>query len=316
MQLLDLCPHPLMHAAAWHSTAYYSYNNLSKAATAWEQSIAFARAASTAPPLSADFGIVADHDFYLGTALWAYADRLNEFGKFAQALPLLRESLAIFQARGSRYEMTNGLGTLGRMAFLQGDLAQAHKRLSEAVTIATDFRYHEMLGYLQAFLGLATLYQGDISEARRILSENHRFCTDLKDKGLVARNSIYLAETALCEGLLDEAEQWLNQSFAHFSNPRRIRIDQMERIFVAARLAAAQQHYQHAAALFGLAEQISSRLAYVVTGPRWSAMDTALATVRTTLEPLVFAEAFATGQQMALAEAFATILAPSSITSG
>jgi len=35
-----------------------------------------------------------------------------------------------------------------------------------------------------------------------------------------------------------------------------------------------------------------------------------LATVRATLEPALFAEAFATGQQMALEEAFATLLAP------
>jgi hypothetical protein len=41
--------------------------------------------------------------------------------------------------------------------------------------------------------------------------------------------------------------------------------------------------------------------------------DAALATVREALEPAVFAAAFAVGQQMALAEAFVTILAPGSI---
>ena len=38
--------------------------------------------------------------------------------------------------------------------------------------------------------------------------------------------------------------------------------------------------------------------------------DAALATVRASLDPVVFAEAFATGQQLSLEEAFATILAP------
>jgi len=180
--------------------------------------------------------------------------------------------------------------------------------LYEAVAISTEFNYHEMLGWLQAFLGLATLYHGTISDARRILIENHTFCTDLKDKGLVARNSIYLAETFLAEGLVDEAEQWLEQSSVYYANPRRIRIDQVERFLVAARLAAAQQHYLRAATLFGLAEQIGSRLAYGVTGPRHPVVDTALVTVRAALDPAVFAEAFAVGQQMSLAEAFATIL--------
>lgn len=39
----------------------------------------------------------------------------------------------------------------------------------------------------------------------------------------------------------------------------------------------------------------------------------ALATVQAALEPAAFAEAFAAGQQMALAEAFATLLAPTSV---
>jgi len=36
--------------------------------------------------------------------------------------------------------------------------------------------------------------------------------------------------------------------------------------------------------------------------------DSALATVQSALEPAAFAEAFALGQQMSLAEAFATLL--------
>lgn len=315
MQLLDLCPHPLMHAAAWGLTGGHSHNNLSKAATAWERAIAFARAASESPPLGAEFGVLADRDYRLGNALWSYADRLIEFGKFTQALPMLGESQAIFQARGSRYELIYSLGALGRMALLQGDLAQGHKLLFEAVAISTVFNYQEMVGYLRAFLGLATLYHGSISEARCILSENHDFCIALKekDKGLMARNSIYLAETALSEGLLDETEQWLMQSFAYFSSPRRIRIDQMERLVVAARLAAAQEDYLRAATLFGLVEQIGSYLDYVVTGPRRLAMDTALATVQAALDVDLFAKAFTTGQQLSLDEAYATILAPDPI---
>jgi len=42
----------------------------------------------------------------------------------------------------------------------------------------------------------------------------------------------------------------------------------------------------------------------------------ALATVRDALDPAVFAEAFATGQQMSLEEAFDTLLAPQSISGG
>jgi tetratricopeptide (TPR) repeat protein len=313
MQLLESGPHPLLQAAAWQFIGGSSQRNLPKAATAFERSIALARAAYQSPPLSAAFGMLADRDFRLGYSLWLYADRLNEYGQFAQALPLLREGIAIFQARGTRYETINGLGTLGRMALLQGDLAQAHERLSEAVTLAKEFNYQEMLAHLQGFLGQASLYQGDIAEARRILRENHILCTDLKDKGLVARNAIYLADTYLSEGLVDEADHWLRQSLAFFADPRRIRIDQLERLLVAARLAAAQQQYRRAATLFGLAEQISSRLQYVLAGPLRAQVDAALAMVRAALAPALFAEAFAAGQQLLFDEAYATILAPSQV---
>ena len=65
-------------------------------------------------------------------------------------------------------------------------------------------------------------------------------------------------------------------------------------LWTAARLAAVQQNYLRAATLSGLAEQVSSRIRYVLVEP-----------VRGELEPAVFAEAFAAGRQMSLNEAFA-----------
>lgn len=68
-----------------------------------------------------------------------------------------------------------------------------------------------------------------------------------------------------------------------------------------------------AATLFGLAEQAHSQIHYAISGPMRSLADAALATVKAALEPSVFAEAFAAGQQMSLEEAFATILVPTPI---
>jgi hypothetical protein len=57
----------------------------------------------------------------------------------------------------------------------------------------------------------------------------------------------------------------------------------------------------------------SNRAYFVIGGPMRALADAALATVQTALEPAAFAEAFAAGQGMTLAEAFATILMPSSV---
>jgi hypothetical protein len=50
-----------------------------------------------------------------------------------------------------------------------------------------------------------------------------------------------------------------------------------------------------------------------IAGPMRTLADTALETVRVALDPETFAEAFATGQELSLEEAFATILAASHI---
>jgi hypothetical protein len=162
----------------------------------------------------------------------------------------------------------------------------------------------------QVLLGIVILYRGDPIEARRLLTESMRTGLERKNAVLLARACAYLAETALWEGELDEAGRWLAQSLDHNADPRWNTIDQVERLFLAARLVTAQGAYLRAATLFGLADQLSTRINYVPAEPVRSLIDAALATVRAALDAHGFAEAFATGQQLSLDEAFATILNP------
>ncbi len=310
MQLLAVCSNKVLQAAAWFFIAGFSTDF---SPVAWEQAIALSRVARTEPGPGAEFGAVGDCDFILASCLEDYADRLINRGEIMQAMPLIQESLAICQRRGIYYELADGPGALGSIALLQGDLDQAHTLLHEAVTIATDFKNQGMVGTWQPLLGLVTLYHGNSAEAQRLLSESLRIWLALKNKNGLARVCTYLAETALWEGELARAEHWLAQSLAHAADPRRITIYEVERLWVAARLATAQQQYERAATLFGLAEQMHSQIHYAIAGPMRSLADAALATVRATLDPPIFAAAFAMGQQMALEEAFATILAPTPI---
>ncbi len=57
-------------------------------------------------------------------------------------------------------------------------------------------------------------------------------------------------------------------------------------------------------------EQAHSQIHHVIGGPMRALADDVLATVQAALEPAAFAEAFAAGQGMVLAEAFTTILPP------
>jgi len=308
LALLEVCTDNLLCSAGWHFVAVYA-PDISHTAAAYERSIALARTASAAPGLGAEFCLFTDQGFILVSGIWGYAAFLLISGEVARAAPPAIESLKLFRTRGNRFEIANGLGTVGLLAWLQNDLAQAQRHLQEAVTIATAFTLHEILGNWQPLLGIVTLYIGHAPEARHLLTESLRICLELKDKRLLARVCTYLAEIALWEGLLDEAAHWLAQSLAYYIDPGRSSIYEVARLFVAARLATAQQQYARAATRFGLAEQMHSHIHFVIAGPMRALADAALATVRAELEPTLFAAAFAIGQRMTLVEAFATILA-------
>jgi predicted ATPase len=311
VQLLENCAYKVLRAAgSWWLVVAGTVSQ----GDAQEQAVALARAANEGPRLGAEFGPFADQDFMLSATLWAYANILIMQGELARAVPIAAESLRLFQARGSYTGIGDGIGTLGMLALLQGDLAQAHSRFSEVVTLATAHSSRMMLVEWQPLLGIVTLYRGDAVEARRLLSESLRLCLDLKDKYFMARVCAYLAEVALWEGELDQAEQWLGQSLASRAEPQEFTIYQVERLYTAARLATAQQHYQRAATLFGLAEQFSSQIHYELVGPLRALVDTALVTVRTALDTEIFDDAFTLGQQLSLEEASTTILAPARLT--
>ena len=338
-ELLEVCSDKLLQAAACFWLGW-SATDVAQTVTLVERSIALAQAASEASGLDAEFGAMTDRTFVLANALLLYADNLIDQGEVARAAPVATESLAIFRRRGDPFGIAQCLGTLGRLALLQGDLAQAHKLFHEVMTIATSFNLRPTQCEWQPLLGIVTLYAGDVLTARRLLNESLRLCIELKNKFFLSRVCTYLAELALWEGeafgepgtvrqahrtgaeasselsrtlVEGQAEHWLAQSLGHQADPQRITIFQVTRLFIAARLATAQQQYLRAATLFGLADQMHSQIYDAIAGPMRSLADTALATVRGALEPALFAEAFAVGQQMSLAEAFATLLIPSHV---
>lgn len=176
------------------------------------------------------------------------------------------------------------------------------------MSVNTIVNEQEALSDWKPLLSLITLYSGDVLEANRLLAECMQLCLKMQSHTVAAVVCAYLAETALWQGELDQAQQWLKQSLDYEAKPTRISFDTVQRCWVAARIATAQQQYQRAATLFSLAEQAHSQIHHVIGGPMRALADTALATVQAMLEPAAFAEAFAAGQAMSLAEMFAMLL--------
>ena len=311
IHLIEICPHPSLQTAAWHFVADY-YSDFSQSAAARERAITAARLARERPTLGIEYGLFSDYDFILGLPLWAFAYELVERAFFDRATPLLSECQEVFRHSENLYLMNYVHGTLGRLAFLQNELTQAHVYLQKAVTLAITFNYGELIGLYQPTLALVTAYLGDRREAKRLLDDSLRICIELKDKRFLTQIALYLAELALMEEEIEAAERQLH-NILNYQGIFPKSIDETELFFVAARLATAQQQYHRAATLFGLAEQAHSQINHVIGGPMRALADDALATVKSALEPAAFAEAFAAGQQTTVEEALAAILLEESI---
>lgn len=142
------------------------------------------------------------------------------------------------------------------------------------------------------------------------MNECLRLCVEQNDKPMQGRIHTHLAEAALSEGKLKQVEQSLRASLANDTAAHSPSFYDLERLWIAARLAAAQGHNERAATIFGLIEQTHGHIDSAIGGPVRAQADTAKATVEAALGAEVFAAACAAGQQLSPEEAFAAILAP------
>ena len=310
-QLEQASPLPLLRAAAWFYIANATADP-NQAGRAFDLCLMLLQQADGVPGLGAEYAFFADRFNLLAMTYFRYALRLiDETGAYAHAEKLTTESLRLFEGMGNRDMIAYPLGALGHLALLRGDLARAHRLLQEAVSIATVVGNRMSLGDWQPKLGIVTFYLGDVVTARQILHDSLRLWLDLKNNVFLAHIYGYLAEIALSEDAWEEAAQAVAQSMVYQARLRWLDTEVVNCLWVAARLATVQQHYLRAATLFGLAEQVRRRVRYDAADPPRPLADAALATVQAALEPAAFAEAFAAGQQMALADVFATILVAS-----
>lgn len=143
---------------------------------------------------------------------------------------------------------------------------------------------HEPGGLATEF-GIATFYLVNVTTARQILHAALNLWLDLKNDVFLARIYGYLAEITLAEGGFDEATQAVLHSMGYQRKLRWLSTQVVDCLWVAARLATAQQQYMRAAMLFGLAEQMRRRVHYAVDGLLRVQVDAAEMTVPKALEP-------------------------------
>lgn len=307
--LRDTSSFKLLRVAAWFYFAV-SVSDPQQSVAAFDRALALLRERDEAPAIGEAFGFFADGVHLQALIMVRYAIRLTDQvgAAYEQALQLSEESLRLFRQLENRDFLVYALGNLGRLALIRGDIGVAHRLYQEAVTIAAAANNRLALGDWQPRLAIATLYTGNATEARSLLDECLNLCSHLGNEEFLARIYGFLAELALWNGDLPQAETWLTQSLAAEVKLPWYTFEFVDLLFVAARLAVAQQAYALAAMRFGLAEQMCNRVGQLQSAAMRPQIEIALATVRGKLDATHFAEAFTAGQQMPLTDAFATTL--------
>lgn len=178
-------------------------------------------------------------------------------------------------------------------------MRRARRLFQEAAAIATTINYSVMTREWQAHLALAILHQGDAAAAQKLLIESLRRNIDRENPLVLAQICTYLGEVALAQGELEAADDWLGQSLFHHPEAHPINVDEVERLALAARVAAARLDYDRAAVLLGQVEGHSRR--FDLAAARWihTCIDAAMAEVEAGMEPMQFAAGFAYGEGLA-----------------
>jgi predicted ATPase/DNA-binding CsgD family transcriptional regulator len=105
---------------------------------------------------------------------------------YAQARPLLEESLQIFDRLAMKLEYAYALGTLGQITYLQGELDRALSMLKECETLCRSLDDRWGLVLAKRRLGYVMLGENDLAQAAVYTQEALALARQLGDKYLLA----------------------------------------------------------------------------------------------------------------------------------
>jgi len=101
--------------------------------------------------------------------LLAQLDLARGYGDYAEADLMMRQALAIHEARNDLANRANALGNLGALALLQGDAAAAEPIIEESVSLGTRLGWQSSVAYDLVNLASIATDLGDFDSADRRL---------------------------------------------------------------------------------------------------------------------------------------------------
>jgi len=121
-------------------------------------------------------------------------------GEYMRAEALLAESLASHQAEADGWMSAFALVTLGDVALEQGDLPRAAERFEAALVLSQDAGYGLWQGWALAELGNLACFQEEYARAQVLLVESRALFQNLGAPAAVAEVVLYMGRVARAEG--------------------------------------------------------------------------------------------------------------------
>jgi predicted ATPase len=225
-------------------------------------------------------------------------------GDFEQAVALVAESLALHRQMGDQLGIAGSLLRLGQIAYAQADITQAQAFLEESLTIQRTLGNN--VAILLILLGEVARASGDYQHAAALFEESMGSSRDLDDQVLAALLH-NLGHVALHDGDIGRAATLFSESLT-LSRKHEDRDGIALCLASLAGVAIVRQRLELAARLFGAADRLLGEMNVNLGLADRIEFDRNLAAVRTQAKEKTFAEAWAEGRAIPIAQAIAYAL--------
>jgi tetratricopeptide (TPR) repeat protein len=244
----------------------------------------------------------------LGLALGFLGSSTLFLGRYAEAEPLLQESVRAAEQGGQRVLAAMSITMLGQvLAMRDPESAQARQFLSEGAALMEASGDRWMANMAQMGLAFAAVGRGDLEDARRRFTALIPLFQELGDRHRVNMVRSEIGHIARHEGKLDEAQSIYRETMLTWKRlgHRAAIAHQLESL---AFIAQAREDAERAARLYGAAETLREKIGISMTPTEQTEYEGQVAALRRGMDEDKFTAAWAGGRKMGIEQAVAYAL--------
>jgi predicted ATPase/DNA-binding SARP family transcriptional activator len=237
----------------------------------------------------------------------------REQGRYARAMELHAESLAVAEAAGDRWGVASAHGYLGFAAWLQRDFERATAGCSLALALSRELGDAEGIAWALISLGTIARYQGNADQAQALLSESRERAEGIGFREGIAWSLEQLGLLAIHRGDPEAAALLRSSLEIHHQLRDRWRVCSV--LVDLAALALAENQPARAALLLAAAETMRAAIGTVIAPCERQLHDATMNAARAAVSDADFAAARQRGQ-LAQIEDILAILEPPPVLTG